>query len=459
MNDTIEDENVIFGSLQSMWQYRKNMGFIPCCDATIPVPIECVSAMNRLKFLASEKITPSEFIASILNEVEDIGSVEIFKSYTESQQEYALLLLTMTLHAFSKLTQDLLEMEEGPNIRRLQQDEEPHHSGMMNFPTSSISKSAIKIPPVLSRALWNLCVVMNRPPVLSYASIILFNCWIPPETTEIRSLDEIKIRHTFTNSKSEFNFYRVHFEAEWVARFIVYLSENLWRAVEDKDYNVLATTLLSVADIIGALHKPQKDLNETSVHSDTFYNSIRSYFNYPCEGIQFTGLEGTPLGGQSCPLKYRGASGAGMALVPYIDLLLGIDVQEMTLQTILNDYFSYMPAPHRLCLNRAKKHTKMVRAAILAYVQNDSNNKLSVFDAELGKKMVFAYNLCVEGMMQFRSRHQKHVDTYIINQLFVDGKKAYATHGSLILGTGSTNFVEYLKSHAIVTKNARIYDE
>jgi indoleamine 2,3-dioxygenase len=157
-----------------------------------------------------------------------------------------------------------------------------------------------------------------------------------------------------------------------------------------------------------------------------FYNRIRPYLaGWPASGLTYAGT-GTP------PQIWAGGSAAQSSLLQSFDAGLGIRHEHVHTRDFLDAMLQYMPPKHR-ALVAALRETSTIRTRA-------ENGSPTLRDA---------YNACIAATDEFRRKHIGLTSQYIIKQA--------STHvGPGTIGTGGTDFVEFLRESRVETARSQL---
>ncbi len=281
------------------------------------------------------------------------------------------------------------------------------------------------IPPVLARPWCAVAEMLQRPPVLSYASYALNN-WYRLDPLKPVALGNIALLQNFLGGIDEEWFVLVHIDIEASATAAIAL---LFTAQNDAIEKNSQALLASLKTIEQGLTKMCDTLDRMPEHCDPYiyFHRVRPYIhawkNNPAlpEGLLY----------ESCfndeRQFFRGETGAQSSIIPALDTILGIQHGQDELSHYLLEMRLYMPAEHRDFLNDLA-----LRPSIRDYViATKKENPL----------LKESYNRCIDLMVRFRLTHLKFAASYIQKQ-----SNASNTNSTTV-GTGGTPFMGYLSKH------------
>ena len=287
----------------------------------------------------------------------------------------------------------------------------------------------LTIPRVLAEPWHTIAQLLNRPPVLSYASYALYN-WQRLDIQKPITLDNIAVIQNFGGGIDENWFVLVHVDIEAKAgKGITVLYDALDAAKGEDIYNTY-TYLDAAAEHLSILHAILKRMPD-HCNPYIYYNRVRPYIqgwkhnpSFP-NGIVYEGCFG------NVPQQFRGETGAQSSILPALDALLGIPHNKNdSFYQYLTEMRDYMPYPHRMFLKHLESNFGILRNFV---IKNPSLHK--------------PYLTCVESIFHFRAEHLQFAENYIARQV-------PKRNNSTTIGTGGTPFIPYLKKHKDDTFNA-----
>jgi indoleamine 2,3-dioxygenase len=278
------------------------------------------------------------------------------------------------------------------------------------------------IPENVSRPWVEIAKLLNRPPILSYASYALNNWVSIQDSEEALEVENIIILQNFLGGVDEDWFIMIHVAIEFEAKNLLY-SLGQYFLSEDKEGNL--------EKALESINKINKIMDRMPEHCDPYiyYNRVRPYIfgwkNNPAtpNGVIYEGVEEF----SNEPKFFRGETGAQSSIIPAVDALLGVGHSEDPLRFYLDEMRDYMPFEHRELLNkldswRSKEKNKKAK----------SNKEQSSLDL-IGE--------IISEVKRFRNTHLTFAKDYIHKQ----SKDAKTNSNSV--GTGGTPFMQYLEKH------------
>lgn len=288
---------------------------------------------------------------------------------------------------------------------------------------------AIMLPRNLAMAWYAVSELLQRPPILSYASYALYN-WKKINPHGPIALGNIALLQNFLGGIDEEWFILIHVDIEHCATPALQAILPAQQAICLQNLPDLADALQMITTALEAMVQTLERMPE---HCDPYiyYNRVRPYIhgwkNNPALplGIIYDGVTAY----QQQPMKFKGETGAQSTIIPVLDAALGIAHANNPLKEHLQEMRQYMPLPHRRFLETVEQGPK-IRDFILQQPSSDFLQKI--------KK---SFNQIIELIHQFRSTHIHYAAQYI-------QKQHISTPGNPTeVGTGGTPFMEYLRKH------------
>ncbi len=285
-----------------------------------------------------------------------------------------------------------------------------------------------RLPAILAKPWYEVAKLLERPPVLSYASYALTN-WKRIDKEGPVDLGNIALIQNFLGGIDEEWFILVHVAIEAKANDALNGSLDAINAVQKDDITQVAESLKTVRDSLTAMCETLDRMPERC-DPYIYYNRVRPYIhgwkNHPSfpAGLIYEGVSEY----KEKPMQFRGETGAQSSIIPALDGLLGITHTHDELYTYLQEMRDYMPKSHR---------------EFIAYVEQ--NSQVRSFVQKHMNELRILYNSCVELINRFRQTHLNYAATYIQKQHQASGQNPTA------VGTGGTPFMPYLKKHQTET--------
>lgn len=305
------------------------------------------------------------------------------------------------------------------------------------------------IPNAIAKNLYHICRNQQRFPTLTYADYILHNFRLKDPHKKI-TLDNIEPLLTFTNSKDEAWFIKIHVAIEAIgskAMIAAYKAHDLAHKMKkniDLDINN-SETENQLTELLNTITDSFKEISHVlsimkkECDPQYFFFILRSYVggwenvkkmsneNKEEIGVKF---EGVGSADKVAMHSYRGPTGGQSSLIPALDALLGIQHEINGMYRTLLEFHQYMP----------KKHS--------AFVNFLSNSKVNnVVDASSLSALKDARDNAQKQLELFRLHHLGTVHQFISAPAKTIGIKE-----DEITGTGGAPIKDYLHERYINTK-------
>jgi len=290
------------------------------------------------------------------------------------------------------------------------------------------------LPSRLAVPWYRVAQALGRPPVLSYSSYALHNFYRLDPTREI-ACGNIGLIQNFLAGIDEEWFILIHVDIEHRAAQALAVLHECLEAAEARDAERLESLLTKVQGSLDSMYATLKRMPEWC-DPYVYFHRVRPYIhgwkNHPDlpEGLIYDGV--AEYKGE--PRQFRGETGAQSAIIPSLDVMLGIEHAQDVLRTYLMEMRTYMPPAHRAFIESLEG-----RGSVRAFVERARRSRLTA-----------CYNACVAAVEAFRALHLEYAATYIFRQAQRDDKNPSA------VGTGGTPFMKYLKKHRDETAEHRL---
>lgn len=285
-------------------------------------------------------------------------------------------------------------------------------------PTSSL-------PACLAIPMWQLSEVNGQPPILTYSHYVLDN-WDKIDRNKPIALNNIYMLQPFLGGQDEAWFVLIHVAIEAAAGEILNHFPSMIEATENLDEAGLENGLQAMSggwEKVNAIFDRMPERCDPYVYFHRVRPWIHGWKDNPAlaEGVIYEGVE--QANGE--PQAFRGQTGSQSSIVPAMDALLKINHSQDSLRTFLDELHIYRPPSHRQFIDEVRASANL----------RDAIKKID--KASLNQ----AYNVCLEKLAQFRTRHLEYAASYINKQ----GKGGAGN--TTEVGTGGTPFMKYLKKH------------
>ncbi|KAJ9664387.1 hypothetical protein H2198_000316 [Neophaeococcomyces mojaviensis] len=275
------------------------------------------------------------------------------------------------------------------------------------------------IPPALSDPYLVICERLGLEPVISFASLCLFNYRqsehqvngqrkdqticngaklkivmsggeaLPTSSItnhEPNVLSGLRSIVTFTGTIDEETFYLVPVLVERLGGPLIPLLLRTLIAARNGQWSTVVSSLDTCAD---TLCQMANALGEMSLcNPDFFYNTIRPFIG----GIDGTFVRGT---GEEISVKLAGGSAVQSSLFPFLDHIFGIKHES----PLLKEMRAYMPGKHRRLLEDVENLPSLVDLAERG---------------EAGNEVRLTIGVCKKELIEWRTRHLALVARYVV---------------------------------------------
>jgi indoleamine 2,3-dioxygenase len=290
------------------------------------------------------------------------------------------------------------------------------------------------LPAAIAAPWVKAATILERPPILSYASYCLEN-WYRINSKDPISLENVALITNFLGGVDEDWFVTIHVCIEDAAREAIKAAKMISSLDASSDQNDLVKGLSLIKDSMEAVNEIFKRMPE-KCDPYIYYHRVRPFIfgtkdnpDLP-NGLIYEGEFNNQ------PQFYRGETGAQSSIIPSLDGALQIEHTNDNLRHYLNEMREYMPKPHREFIGELEANSQ-VRSLI-----KDSRDASQ------------RYNDCLEEIRAFRALHLEYAGTYIHKQSQI--KNPFGTGGSTITGTGGTPFMNYLRKHRDETEDQKV---
>lgn len=304
---------------------------------------------------------------------------------------------------------DLSPLREAEDFRIVERAFQIYAHFANAYVWSDQTDPADHIPAGVAVPLVNLGKLVERPPIVPYASTSLSNFQrIDPE--EGLLADNLHCVQKLVDIPDESWFHLIHVEIEAHAGPAIQHGIDATSAIANDDSSTLQSHLESIPDAVKKMTATFKRIPERC-STDVYYHTLRPYL-FGFDGVVYQGVEEF----KGKPKTFRGETGAQSTVIPLLQTFLGLRHERGGLTEHLEIMKCYMPKPHRELLGSINKRT------IREYLIQQDHSSLTD-----------AYNACLESIVEFRSLHLHMAQAYIAQK--VEDPR----------GTGGTEFMYWLK--------------
>ena len=293
---------------------------------------------------------------------------------------------------------------------------------------------ATAIPENLALAWHGVACRLGRPPMLTYASQVMFN-WRRFDRQGPVEVGNLHMIQNFLGGMDEEWFVTIHVHIEAVAgRALAVLIPGQEAASRGETETVVGC----LETVTVTLHEMRTILERMTERCDpnTYYHRVRPYMfgwkdnpELP-DGMVYTGVEVY----EGKPRQFRGETGAQSAVIYAVDGFLGIEHGYDEMRAYLMEMRDYMPVQDRRFIEAVERGPSAREFAL------ERGNDLP--------ELRNAYNAAVEALYEFRRLHIEYAAMYVLKP----GQRENKGH----VGTGGTPFTVYLKKHIDETLAHRI---
>ncbi len=299
-----------------------------------------------------------------------------------------------------------------------------HYSFLVQAYVWGESEAPTTLPANLAIPMVALADHLGLAPLLPYSGYVLDN-WYRLDKAGGIGLDNIAMYQNFLGGQDENWFVLVHVAIEATAGRALQLATELIVASDNADAAEVERLLVEMNTVWDAMNAHFDRMPERC-DPYIYYQRVRPYIhgwkNNPAmpDGLIYEGVE--RFGGR--PQAYRGQTGSQSSIVPAMDALFQVVHQSDPLREFLDELHAYRPPTHRAFIDALRERSSL---RDFAKAQNSA--------------LKDAFNVCVEQVARFRSRHLEYAASYI-------NKQASSGAGNdTDVGTGGTPFMKYLKKH------------
>ncbi|MEO8611389.1 MAG: hypothetical protein ABI690_26060 [Chloroflexota bacterium] len=370
---------------QNAWQIQPDRGFL-----INPDPLVRLTDSDALKALVPGDAL--DHIAQISNDLPDLLQTRKVRSVLDALPVYDLSPIheLTDFHIIERLMQTYAYFASAFVYAT---NEEPEH----------------RIPAGVAQPLYQLSQMVERPPILTYASYVLTN-WQRTEANAGIEVDKLALVQNFLGVRDEQWFILIHVDIEARAAAAI---DGLKRAAAAADEHDTVKLETALRDMIASIQLMLKtfDRMPEECNSDVYYFRVRPYI-FGFTDVIYEGVEAYEGKSQS----FRGQTGAQSSIIPAMVAGLGLKHETTGLTQHLDVMKHYMPKPHREFI------AEMGQSCIREFVEANATNRA----------LADAYNECLLRVIDFRKMHLHYATTYIAQKVLNP------------VGTGGTIFMDWL---------------
>lgn len=271
--------------------------------------------------------------------------------------------------------------------------------------------SASSLPAVLAVPLVELAERLGRPPILSHASLVLYN-WQRKDPTGPLVPENLVPLFTFRNTPDEAWFYHLTTGIEAKGAQAVHEIAVMLRAAKEEQEELVLEAMENIRQTIQAL---TQELTRMQQGCDpvVFYEKVRPYLSSFTD-LRYEGVADDPV------RSYAGGSAGQSSLLQALEAGLAIPHEESRSAAFLLEMRKYMPPAHRSFLSALERSAPAFAAFCDRHPTLQNLRKA-----------------CAVELQHFRNGHLKLVSHYILAHT----PRTSAGH----TGTGGTNPVPLLR--------------
>lgn len=281
----------------------------------------------------------------------------------------------------------------------------------------------LRIPAPLALPLCRVAALLDRQPIVHYASMQLYN-WRRIDRTRALSADNAELLVQFLGGVDETWFYVATLDLELLGGPLLAAAHAAIGAAARDDRAVLATALREIAARMPAVHAALERQREwTDPH--IFFHRVRPFVaGWPAPGAVYEGVSDAP---RMCV----GGSAGQSSLMQSLDAALCVAHEHPNTGAFLRLMRAYMPSAHRRFVEDCER-LSTVRAVV---------------EASGAGELRDAYNAAVESIVTFRTLHVRLAHDFIAKPSGMDAAQK---------GTGGTSFVDFLRDTRRETVRAKV---
>ncbi|CAK0876631.1 unnamed protein product, partial [Prorocentrum cordatum] len=403
-----------------LWNVEEH-GFLPRND---PVGVEALHGTGFEVFARLADDLPSLGITGELRRMRAAtDDVELLQQ-DEAERAFAVVGYTMVAYWRS----GKLEHTQGLDISRSSGGGGCAPQGG----SCAMDASADHLPAFLAEPMLALSKRLQRPPMVDYASTVLYN-WVRIDPAGPISMTNVRCAVRLTGLLDEEWFFKTHVVIESEASHVISAVIGAMRAAEAEEESELLEHLVSLEDAMWRVVRAclpimyERDVSGTpKCCPDIFYTILRPLIK--SGDLVFEGESGPRS------IFLNGPSGAMSTLLPAVDAALGIKMTSDKLRAALEKFELSMPRGHREFLAKLRGQTS-IRQRLMLFRPEEG------IATEQHAALVRSFNRCVSRVLDFRWQHWTYVKNFIL-------RPGNISHG---MGSGGTTF-DYLQQHIPMNK-------
>lgn len=288
------------------------------------------------------------------------------------------------------------------------------------------------LPKQIAKPLVKLAEIVQMKPFMEYNSGYALNNYFRKNKNEGVNIDNIDIKRSFINIKSEAGFILVHVAINQHSGNLVKAGMNVLNAASADNRKEFNAGLSLMRDTLIYMNQEFERMYIESNPND--YNIFRTFIL----GIQNQPMFPSGVIYEGCfnnqPQQFRGESGANDSIIPFCDNIIQVtqNLPKNPLTDILRDFRTYRPKPHQDFLTDTEKAA--CELSILEYGRKDPESLVGLLEV-------------ADQIRAFRHRHWILTNLYILSY----SKHPVATGGSPIvtwLPNQLLTVIDYIKNNS-----------
>jgi len=268
---------------------------------------------------------------------------------------------------------------------------------------------ADRIPAGVAVPLVQLAELVERPPILPYASTALCNFERVDPDGGYR-VENLRVIQKIVDIPDESWFHLTHVEIEAHAGDALFACLDATSHIDNDDAKSAERALAGIPDAFNRMGSTFRKIAK-GCKPQTYYHTLRPYLF----GFNDIVYEGVAKYGNK-PQTFRGQTGAQSSAIPSVQAFLGLRHEHGGLTHHLEVMKAHMPKPHRELL------AGIDPTRIRGYVSKVSSSGLTE-----------AYNECLRSLAEFRTLHLSMANAFVASRV------------ENPIGTGGTEFMHWLE--------------
>lgn len=381
--------------------------------------------MSNPLILCEYQITPERGFLSPV-EADEITLPSDFKPVVDAADQLSALLTSGHIRHYLRdlpliATEDFAHHADEHQLRMAM----VHYSFLVQAYVWGEADAPKSLPIQLARPIYNIASQLDQAPLLPYSGYVLDNYYRLDKSAPL-SIDNAAMFQNFLGGADENWFVLIHVGIEQEAGAALALIPDILKAIDEDNAPAVTRFLETMHEIwvrINAVFDRMGERCDPYIYFHRVRPYIHGWKNNPAlgDGLIYEGVDA--YGGT--PQAFRGQTGSQSSIVPVMDAFYGIHHKDDPLRQYLQELHAYRPKPHRQFIEDVAR-----LSTLRAFVEKRSLEDLREI-----------YNICIEDVARFRTKHLEYAATYINKQ----GSDNAGNNADV--GTGGTPFMKYLKKH------------